>query len=84
MPALAESHPHLQHQIEELRTEHHTIRERIRKIVVHLESVSVGGASDFEQLCAEVVKLISKVDAHTQTETRLLQNAYNFDIGGES
>lgn len=84
MPALAESRPHLRRQIEELRADHHNIRERIRAIVVRLESLSAADVDDFGRLCDDVSKLIRKVDSHTQAEIALLVDVYNLDIGGEA
>lgn len=82
MLSLAESRPHLEHQIDEFRREHDSLRQQLRKAVVKLDSLSGKDAIEFGHLCEEILALIAKIDAHNHAETRMLQDAYNIDFGG--
>jgi hemerythrin len=71
--------PHLEHEIEQLRQEH---RDLARSLKTVLAAAREGTAAE-EAVRQEVRHWINSVRKHERHENRLVQDAYNVDLGPE-
>jgi hypothetical protein len=69
--------------VDRLRGEHGWFREATRRTVHRLEQASPTDAVEFASVCDDLVELLDRVEAHSRQEGRLLQEAFDRDIGGE-
>jgi hypothetical protein len=74
--------PQLGRQVDALRGEHDRLREATRGAVRRLEQVPPDGAA-FAGICADLVAVLDRVEEHSRKEVKLLQEAFDRDIGGE-
>jgi hypothetical protein len=75
--------PQLGRQVDRLRGQHAWFREATRRAVHRLEQASPADAVEFARICDALGGLLDRVEAHTRQEVRLLQEAFDRDIGGE-
>jgi hypothetical protein len=80
---VAATSPQLGRQVDRLRGEHGWFREATRRAVHRLEQASPGDPAEFTGICADLAELLNRVGEHSRQEVRLLQEAFDRDIGGE-
>ena len=83
MAVLTETDSYLTSKLEMLRSQHEAYRETIRQIMPRLERISPEECDEFDVLCRELLTLVDRVTKHNQDESRLLQDAFYQDTGGE-
>ena len=83
MGMVQDQRPHWSGRIDELRGQHDKLRQTIRRITTRLERVAPEERPTFENLCHELLDLIKQVAKHNQRETKLLEDAFSIDDGGE-
>ena len=83
MAVITETHPHLTSKLDTLRSQHEAYREAIRQIMPRLELIAPDEREAFDAICRELLTSVDRVAKHNQEETRLLQDAFCQDTGGE-
>ena len=83
MAAVADCKPNLHHRSEKIRGEHDVLRRVVPDMIARIESVSEHELSSFDEICADIRKLLQRLDRHDRNEIALIQEAFHFDEGGE-
>jgi hypothetical protein len=76
--------PEFTRTVEALRLDHDNFRDGIRRLVHRLERASPADTCGFVDICADTDDFLTKIEAHTKTETKLLQEAFARAEGGEA
>jgi hypothetical protein len=74
--------PHLSKTVGALRQDHERFRNGMRRLWHRLERASATDAGAFVDLCADMDEFLTKLDEHNETETKLMQEAFEKREGG--
>lgn len=80
---VGEAKPNLAQRAAVLHREHDEFRASINDIVPAMEQITPHDAEQFRAACRSLVALLDRLDEHDQRESRLLQEAFCDDEGGE-
>jgi len=69
--------PYLGKTVEALRQDHEGFRAGMRRLSHRLERLSATDAGAFVDVCADMDEFLTKLDRHSQTETKLMQEAFS-------
>ncbi|MCA9234367.1 MAG: hemerythrin domain-containing protein [Myxococcales bacterium] len=83
MVFVAEVNPNLEVRIKSLEDDHETFRHTLESLTPAIQDLAECDAQRFEEICAEVARLLDAVDRHDSEEIELLQEAMLYDAGGE-
>jgi hemerythrin-like domain-containing protein len=83
MGVVTERIPHLGRQVDALQQEHDRFRRAVRGIVARLERLSPADDTGLGDLCGETLGLLDKLDEHSRKEVGLVQEAFDWEEGGE-
>jgi hypothetical protein len=83
MRVVVDSRPELKDVVEALRREHAQFRTALRGIMGRLRRQESTDHEGFNAACADILKLLDKLDEHDKKEIDLLQGALLTDEGGE-
>jgi hemerythrin-like domain-containing protein len=83
MNEVVDAKPYFQERIDRLKKEHGRFRNRLRELMPELSDIKEWEEPRFEQVCAELRKLLDDVDRHDLGEVELLQESLLMDDGGE-
>jgi len=67
-----------------LRAEHDSFRTEARRIVQHLERLSVSDLAALDNVCADLLVLLGQIETHNSKEIALLQESFSQEEGGEA
>ena len=84
MSEIVEVQPQLQSVVEEPKLKQDQLRHELNRIVSHLERLSPSNSSAFQGVCDSLLSLLAMYEDHAQKETRLVQEAFTQELGGES
>jgi hemerythrin-like domain-containing protein len=82
MEVVTESRPSLSPQVDALRAEHDVLRRALRRVGLQLERLTPDDSAPIDQVSAELVSLLERVDEHSQREVDLLQESLLQEEGG--
>ena len=80
---LAKTRPHLTHRVSKLRDQHDNFREVLGQAVSDIDRISTCDDGPGLLLCRNLIGLLDELEAHSDEEIRLVQDAFLRDEGGE-
>jgi hemerythrin-like domain-containing protein len=83
MGVVTERIPRLGRQVDALRQEHDQFRQAVSRFVTRLERMSSADETGLGDLCGEMRALLDKLDEHSRKEVGLVQEAFDWEEGGE-
>jgi hypothetical protein len=82
MEVVRASCPRLDRATDDLRAEHERFRTEARWIVHRLERLPGTNPAALDQVCADLLALLERIEDHNQKEMALVQEAFEQDEGG--
>lgn len=84
MSEVVDARPYLQNRINFLAGDHKRFRDRLRKLLPELNSISEWEQPRFVEVCTALSALLDEVDRHDKREIQVLQESLVLDdVGGE-
>ncbi len=81
---LRKTHPELAHRIDHLREEHLALSAELADVVRRLHDTRAADTVERDLSYDDLQSLIHRIEAHVHEDNRLLQDAYDQDLGGEA
>ncbi len=83
MDYVVETRPQLSKTVDSLRQEHDAFRNRVRRLVHRLETVSPTDSLGFARICEDLEEFLEKLKDHGKRESEVMQEAFKQVEGGE-
>lgn len=81
--AVADTRPNWHEKVNQLREDHHELRQRINRLVPQFTETVSWSMETFDRTCSEISELLDRVDHHDRNEIALLQETMLNEEGGE-